>query len=299
MSQEAALPQVTELHSSEIPYKRSWIDQLIEWIGRIPGPSWLPYAAALAAALCGCPAYLCLTNNAIFWLDGSYAAGSFVLVRVLDSVFIVFFIALYHNLNIIAHQSFHNFLPILKLPEEELSTVEYRLTTLPRQLGWLAIVVGFGLGIISIQSDPESYGLDVTRTLPPVIYQHAAQIFTIACMAALTLQTIRQLRYVNDLHQRVTDIDLFQLAPAHAFASLTLGAGIGLVVFVFVNGLLGVLGISGVPVYVIVFLSILAITVFVIPLLGMRKRLKSEKDRLLSETNEAIKVTIGRKFMVR
>ena len=216
MSQEAVPLQVTNLHSAEIPYKRSWIDQLIEWIGRIPGPSWLFYAAALLI--------FALTNNAIFWLDGSYAAGSFVLVRVLDSVFIVFFIALYHNLNIIAHQSFHTFQPILKLPEEELSIVEYRLTTLPRQLGWLAIVVGIGLGIISIQSDPESYGLDVARTLLPVIYQYAAQIFTIASMVVLTLQTIRQLWYVTDLHRRATDIDLFQLAPAHAFASFNLAS---------------------------------------------------------------------------
>jgi len=286
MSQDAPPSLVTDPHHSGIPYARSWIDQLVDWIGRIPGLSWLFYAVALLA--------FALASNAVFWLDGSLATGSIDFVRVIDSVFIVFFVALYHDLNLVASRSFHIFRPLLKLTEADLRILEFRLTTLPRWLGWLAVLVGIGLGIVSVRSDPSAYRLDTARTMLPVIYQYVAQIFVIACMAALILRTIRQLRLVNDLHRRASEINLFHLAPVHAFASLTARAAIGLVLFMLFNAVVEASGISAAPLYVVVAMGVLAISVFVMPLLGMRKRLKDEKARLLTETNEAIKVTIGR-----
>ncbi|HLE51551.1 MAG TPA: hypothetical protein VI755_05790 [Anaerolineales bacterium] len=286
MAQDTASSPVTDLPEFEIPYASSWIDRLIQWISRIPGPAWLIYVAALLA--------FALLNNAVFWLDGSLAAGSFDRIRVLDSGFIVYFVALYHHLSLVAGRSFQDFRPVLKTADSDIRILEYRLTTFPRQLGWLAILVGIGLGIVSVQSDPGSYGLDVAMTLLPVVYQSAAQIFVISALVALILQIIRQLRLVIDLHRQAAEIDLFQLAPVHAFASLTARAGIGLVVFMVFNGLLEYSEITGAPLYVMVIVGGLAIFVFVMPLLGMRNRLKAEKARLLSVTNEALKVTIGR-----
>ena len=284
---EAAVPSlVADLQVSEIPYPRSWIDRLIQGISRIPGPSWLFYIAALLT--------FAFLNNAVFWLDGSLTPGSFDPVRVLDSFFIVFFVALYHHLSLVAKRSFQVFRPLLKSPDSELRVLEYRLTTLPRRLGWLAIFVGTGLGITSVQSDPEVYRLDVARTLLPVVYQVVAQSFVIATIVVLLVQIIRQLRLVSELHQQAKEIDLFQLAPVHAFAGLTARAGIGLVIFVAFNTLLESSNISAAPFYVIVAVGAVAIAVFVLPLLGMRNRLKAEKARLLSVTNESIKVTIGR-----
>ena len=284
---EAAVPSlVADLQVSEIPYPRSWIDRLIQGIDRIPGPLWIFYIAALLT--------FALLNNAVFWLDGSLAPGSFDPVRVLDSFFIVFFVALYHHLSLVAKRSFQEFRPLLKSPDSELRVLEYRLTTLPRRLGWLAIFVGTGLGITSVQSDPEVYGLDVARTLLPVVYQVVAQSFVIATIVVLLAQIIRQLRLVSELHQQAKEIDLFQLAPVHAFAGLTARAGIGLVIFVAFNTLLESSNISAAPIYAIVAVGAVAIAVFVLPLLGMRNRLKAEKARLLNETNEALKMTIGR-----
>lgn len=284
---DTAVPSlVTDVPESATPYPRSWIDRLIHWIDRIPGPSWLFYVAALLA--------FALLNNAIFWLDGSLTAGSFEPVRVLDSFFIVFFVALYHHLRLVAGRSFQEFRPLLKSPDTELHVLKYRLTTLPRRLGWLAILIGIGGGLASVQSDPETYGLDAARTLLPVVYQVVAQSFVIAAGLALILQVIRQMRLVNELHRQASDIDLFQLAPVHAFASLTARAGIGLAIFMGFNALLESSNITAAPIYVIVAVGVVAIAVFVLPLLGMRNRLKAENARLLSVTNEAIKMTISR-----
>ena len=81
MAQDTASSPVTDLPEFEIPYASSWIDRLIQWISRIPGPAWLIYVAALLA--------FALLNNAVFWLDGSLAAGSFDRIRGLDSRFFV------------------------------------------------------------------------------------------------------------------------------------------------------------------------------------------------------------------
>ncbi|KRT76486.1 MAG: hypothetical protein XU14_C0044G0018 [Armatimonadetes bacterium CSP1-3] len=286
MTQDAATSLVTDLRNSEFPYARSWIDRLIQRISRIPVPSWLFYVAVISA--------IALLNNAVFWVDGSLAAGSINSQRVADSGYIVFFVALYHHLSLVARRSFQVYRPVLKSPDPDLRILEYRLTTLPRRLGWLAIVLGIGLGIVVVQSDPGPFGLDAAMTLLPVIYQHAAMIFVLSSMITLILQTIRQLRLVNDLHRQASQINLFRLAPVHALASLTARAGIGLVAFIAFNGLVEGLNVTGSNLFALIVMGILAILVFIAPLLGMRNRLKDEKARLLSETNEAIQVTIGR-----
>jgi hypothetical protein len=113
-------------------------------------------------------------------------------------------------------------------------------------------------------------------------------------MFALLFQTIRQLRRVNDLHQRADKIDLFQLEPVHAFSSLTARTGIGLILFIVYSGLVESSNITDANLAGLVIFGVLAVFVFTLPLLGMRKRLKIEKAQLIGEVNERIKVTIGR-----
>src|SRR3990170_5790218 len=81
MTQDAATSLVTDLRNSEFPYARSWIDRLIQRISRIPVPSWLFYVAVISA--------IALLNNAVFWVDGSLAAGSINSQRVADSGYLV------------------------------------------------------------------------------------------------------------------------------------------------------------------------------------------------------------------
>ena len=142
MTQDTAPSLVTDLRDFKIPYPSSWIDRFIQWISRIPGPAWLIYVAALLA--------FALLNNAVFWLDGSLAVGSFDQVRSLDTFFIIYFVALYHHLSLVAGRSFQDFRPVLKAADSDMRTLEYRLTTFPRRLGWLAILVGIGLGNVSV-----------------------------------------------------------------------------------------------------------------------------------------------------
>ena len=246
------------------------------------------------AILCCATNHWCASQQCNPVADGSLEVGSFSPVRVADAGYYVFFLALYHHLSLVARRSFQHYRPLLKAPDTDLQTLEYRLTTLPRRLGWLAVSLGLGLAILSLQADSSSFGLDVALTWWPVVYLYIMVIFTFSCMFALLIQTIRQLRLVNELHQQATEINLFQLAPAHALASLTARTGIGLVVFIVFSGLTEASSISDLNLTALVVMGILAVIVFATPLLGMRDRLKDEKARLLGETNERIQVTIGR-----
>ena len=282
MTQDTGTPQITD---PSIPYPKSWIDRLIQWINRIPGASWLFYVALFFAG-----AFL---NNAVRWLDGSLEAGSFIPLRVFDAGYLVIPPALYHHLKLVAGRSFKAFRTVLTVPDVVLRTLEYRLTTLPQRLGWLAFLLGLVMAFVSLQTDPDTFGLDESMTLLP-LFLYPFTMFAFSSMFALTFQTVRQLRLVNDLHREASEINLFQLAPVHAFASLTARTGIGLVIFIVFSGLLESSNITEGNLIALVVAGILAIVVFTIPLLGMRNRLKVEKARLLSETNESIQVTIGR-----
>jgi hypothetical protein len=251
-------------NDASVPYSRSWMDALIQGIGRVPGPPALFYLALFAA--------FGLLNQIVFWIDGR-SGGSIDPARISDAAFMVFFVALYHHLSLVAGRSFEIFQPILKVTDAEAQTFKYRLTTLPNHLGWLAVIVGLILAVLGVQSNPESFGLQ----------------------GVLIFQTIRQLTLVHELHQQASGIDLFNLAPIQAFANLTSQGGIGIIVFVVFNIAIVETKIAvGAPLYILVLMGILAVFVFVIPLLGMRNRLKLEKSKLMTRSNEAIKSIIHR-----
>jgi hypothetical protein len=262
------------------------MDNLVQRIRRIPGPTWLFYVALFLVG-----AFL---NNAVRWLDGLLEAGSFIPLRFFDAGYLIIFLALYHHLTLIARRSFQVFRPVLKATDSEQGILEYRLTTLPRRLGWLAALFGLGIAVANLQAEPEAFGLVGSRTTMTALFLYPFTIFSFSTAVALAIQTVRQLRLVIELHRRATAINLFQLAPAHAFASLTARTGTGLVIFILFSALLESSNITQGNLIGLVLTGILAIFVFTVPLLGMRNRLKVEKARLLSETNGAIQVTISR-----
>lgn len=286
MTQLSDTSLVNDLHDSDIPYHRSWIDRIVQWIDKLPVPSWLFYVALFLTGA--------LLNNALRWLDGSLEAGSFIPLRFFDAGYLVLPLALYHHLKLVAGRCFRAFRSVLNASDTDLRTLEHRLTTLPQHLGWLAALLGLVQAVVSLQTDPESFGLDVSRAFPLALLLYPYTIVTFSSFFAIFIQTIRQLRLVNDLHRQASEINLFQLAPAHAFSSLTARTGIGLVIFILFSVLLESTNITEGNLIGLVVAGILAIVVFTVPLIGMRERLKAEKAHMLSDTNESIQQTIGR-----
>src|SRR3989304_1751354 len=172
--------------TTELPYHGSWMEWLVRGIGRLAVPAWLLYGVLMIV--------LAFANNAVFWLDGSLSLGAFHRTRLTDSVYIVLFIAVYDHLRLVASRSFQRFRPLLPADDIEARGMEYRLSTLPRRLGWVALFLGAGFAPVLISGNPQAFGVDVALTPLPRIYQYFHPAVSMGCLSVVGLQTIRQLR---------------------------------------------------------------------------------------------------------
>lgn len=284
MSSAAVDPVAPQSSVAERPYRCSWIDHLVRWIDRLPLPAWLFYLLLTVA--------LSLWSHVVLWLDGSLEVGNFLRLRLADGGYEVFFLAFYHYLSVAARRGFRQFETMLDATEAELRALEYSMTHLPRWLGRLSIPLGVGLAVAGIRSDPISFGLFGNHTWAPTISTMVLTGASFSCLFLVLFQSIRQLRLVNTLHARATDINLFQLGPAQALSGLTARTGFGLIAFITYSRLVEGPGINNLVVGSLLVMGILAVVVFVIPLLGMRSRLSAEQARLVSEVNARLQRTI-------
>lgn len=263
-------------------YPPSWIDRLVDWIDELPGSPWLYYvvAAIVVAGL----------GNAVFWLDGSVPLGETTGLANSLGIFSVYWLGLYHYLSRASSRSLRIFQPFLGVAESDLEVLDHRLRYLPRSMGWLIAALAVPLTLATVMSDPAPYG-DISPNGPaPFIADLLATTFMMVTFLAFLVRSVRQLLMVRALHDRASKIDLLNLAPAHAFSGLTARAGIGLTLVVVV-GMVVDPQASTAPINVLLSLlvGLVAVGVFVIPVVGMQDRLEEEKRRELAVVNEALK----------
>jgi hypothetical protein len=267
-------------------YPPSWVNRLIAWIERQPGPAWVYYVAAvvlLGALLKG-----------VQWFDPESAAATFGGDPIVFSFYPVYFVALMHYLDGQARAALEAFRPALGADPAEVTRTRYELTTVPARGAWIATALGVPLGfafIVPSESKPLS-----PRVLP---FEALAIIFTILTVAAffvLAYHTLRQLRRVSRLHAEATSINLLQPQPTYAFSRLTARTAIGVVVFLYVDFLVNP-PTPGVVLPYITFIAVatlLMAAAFLLPLLGMHRRLQDEKARLIAEVNQAVETVYRR-----
>lgn len=265
----------------------SWIDRLVGWIEGLPVPTWLFYVSLLGAGV--------LLDNIVFWIDGGLPPGSFDVGLSMFAVFALVWIVLYHFLNHYASRALRGFRSMIQAGETEIDEIEFELTTLPRNLGWLTLPLGIVIAVTTIPTDLSAALGPVanqSQTVLPAAYFTSVAVFFSTAFFAFFFRTIRQLRLISTLHKRATNIDLLSLQAPHAFSALTarIGAGLILTLVLFSIPLPGAdlseLSISAIDIVFSVAIAVLAMVVFYVPLAGMRDRLRQEKDRALAEVDE-------------
>lgn len=268
------------------PSKLSWIDRLIDWIERLPGPPWLLYLTAVLAT-----AFLA---NAIFWIDGGLQAGDFDPLLTGFSVFVFYWLAMYHYLTRIGSRSLHRFRPLLDVDDAELTRLDLELGSLPGWIGWLSLPLGVGFAIASILDDPAPFGSLTPKTLLPTIFDVTIMSFLSATFFCVIIRSIRQLRMVDSLHQRVTNINLLKLEPAHAFSGLTARTGSGVILLLVLSyPLEPIQAYSTFDLITWALLAGLAIAVFILPVIGLRRKLEAEKEQALHEASDLLQITLS------
>jgi hypothetical protein len=270
---------------SDSVYPSSWIDRFIAWIESLPGPSWVFYGLALIG--------LYFFFIAIFWIDGGLPFGTFEFANSSFAFYLVYWFALYHYLSLIGSRALRTFRPLLNVDEHEFSRLEFELQTLPNRQGWLSIGLAILFTFLMIVGEPdpagEFLGDFVPKTILPIIGDILITSLMVSALFGLLIRSIRQLRMVGRLHERASRINLLDLNPAHAFSNLTARTGMGLIFVLFLSYLQDPQEVgSGIDIYLTLAILALALVIFVLPLMGMQRRLEQEKARELGELNQLL-----------
>jgi len=143
--------------------------------------------------------------------------------------------------------------------------------------------------------DPAPFGDVIPRSALPYVGDIAISGFMIATFVCLVIRSVRQLRLVRMLHANATNINLLKLEPAHAFSALTSRTGIGIIfVLIFSYPLNPNPLNTAVDVFITGMTLLLAILVFVLPIIGIRNHLEEEKRCALNETSDLFQTTSDR-----
>jgi len=263
----------------------SWIDRLNNWINRLPIPLWLFYLLSLFAIV--------LLISVVFWFDGSLPLGS-ISTESSFSIFIVYSLWLYNHLTVIGSRALQEFLPLLTVDDRQIAKIDYELATLPRWIGRLVILLGIGLSALELLGEPDPYGGVIPQTAVPFIFDIVISSFMSSIFLGLIIRSVRQLRMVGKLHAQATNIDLLKLEPAHAFSALSAQTGIGIImVLVFAFLIAPASFESNMSIILNVVIIFIALGVFVLPIIGIRDDLETEKRRTLEVVNDILKSTMG------
>ncbi|MEW6029503.1 MAG: hypothetical protein ACOYZ8_10045 [Chloroflexota bacterium] len=115
----------------------------------------------------------------------------------------------------------------------------------------------------------------------------------------LIVHSIQQVRLIARVHREATNVNLYESDSHHAFSKLTMRAAIGLVLPIYAYTFVGILinyyrasNMSAVDIGIVILVILVASAIFILPLLGMRRRLVNEKERLMVESNRRFEATV-------
>lgn len=260
-------------------YPPSLIDRLTEWVAERMQAEWAFYAG-LGIALVGLQIFF-------LWLDEGLHFDTLFPVIAYNGLAIAFVLALIQYLDAQAVAALEAMGRALTLDTREAQALGYRIATMPSSpallagLGTVALLVATELG----GSVPLRYAVLDALPLFTVVYQILDKVGAF-CTGVLIYHTVRQLGWVHTTLSSHTQIDLFNPKPLYAFSKLTGSTAIALILAVYGWMLLNPellaspMGLGGT-----LALTLLALLVFVWPLLGAHRLMEREKERTLHEVD--------------
>ncbi len=259
--------------------KPSWVDRLIHWIDRLPGPNWVFYLVFYVVAVLGL--------HLAAWFDEVLPWGETGWVWWFNGVWGPISLIFIHHLTTTARRSFPRFAPLLTERPEESERVRRRLDAMPaRPIFWMWLVTSVAI-IASLVTSGDSVYAELSH---PVSYVLMGCLLVVSYPLApiLIYFGFRMLTTVRMAYRAVPTVNVFHQQPLYAFSGLTLRASLFWVLIVnlnFINAMSEDLDASewavnlglGVPLIVLTFAT------FLVPLMGIHRRLGDAKQAVLEE----------------
>ena len=270
------------------PYPPSWLDRVTDRVKRLPGLAWAYYLLLLVLQL----AYV----HVVLWLNGKVAVGTIDLDRSFFAFLAPYFLWARFHLDGVASAALRTFRPALTVSDAEFSQLSYRLMTLPARDARIVTVGSALVFVWSISQFPpailEEYGASREAAL---LAFGPLCVLTFVAIVVSTYHAFHQLRMVTHVHRLATQIRLFRSRPLFAFSGLTARTGMSFLLIA--SGIVAILpDVTDRPLARILLVTVVPIAVAcsVLPLLGMQRRIASERGRLLAEANSRFETVIAR-----
>lgn len=263
---------------------RSWFDRhVVRWLldRRLPWWVTLVVVALVSATV----------NTAIIWIEGSAPVGWFGRPT-WDAVYAPFSVFTYVYLSRSAHRGLERFR--LALTREDFEYLLPRLTGLTGRQATIGFAVGAAIGL----NDLVTYTSIGGAARADVVGESILALVVIGTLNALLgygmgglaiALLIRVLVGIAAAHRMAVDVDLLRPGPIHAFAPVSARGGAFLIILVTYSALTDPDTFQRpILLAIIVAGGLLAILAFVLPLIGMRRRLIAEKTVLLDDASQRL-----------
>lgn len=287
MTTHGAVAERVGERSGVRPYAPSWLDSLVGWIERVPGPAWLPFSVIAVFILAFIALEAALSSRGLFGQQPAYFGYALIHFYPL---------AAYYYVSRGARSSWDAFRPATDFDDDHAQRMQLELSTTPaRPVAVITVIAALSYGALMLAL-PE--GLDLVGHPPSfVVLRVISETLWFAPVAAIVAYFLfRQLRIVSRLHRSVVNLDLLEPAPLHAMANLTARSAFVLLIFQLV-AFLPLPNLSETARLAVIFITapflVLTAAAFFVPLRGLHALLDAERRRLHSDVSARISSTIA------
>lgn len=262
----------------------SWIDRLFLWIDRLPGSPWLFYIVAVLITA--------LLINLSLWIDGIALYPSYNTIPGINPPVVPAFLVLYNYLTRVGKRSLQTYRPLLDVNDEKFSQIEHEFSTLPNRFWRWIFLAALIFTAQFVLGGPQTWGELVPRTALPRVVLFVILMFFNITFIGLFLRSFRQIRMINQLHAQATNINLMKLEPVHAFSTLTSRTGIGIFLILLAGFLINPTSALSTSwdIFTYASISLLAVVIFIVPVIGIRRRLIEKKTDELYRMEDLFQV---------
>jgi len=286
-----SLPAPIASTGPERARSRSWIDWVIERVESLGWPLGVFYPVLGVS--------VAVVVHASKWLDGSLAFPSLDPVHLLLGLWTAYPLGLIHALDRMAERALESFRPALGEDQEDFAPLHRALTNMPARPVLLASLLGISVLWLARFLTPQLFGPALTSAPAAALWMGIASL-NFALLGTLIYHTSRQLKLVSDTYARTQNINLFLPEPLYAFSSLSAWTGVGWVLLLYatISGFPDILT-SPLAVVLLAFMFMLAVAAFILPLLGIHRRIQDAKKILVAELSRRAQTAMLELYRLR